>query len=147
MIRRPLAVALLTLPLIGSALEKPVAPEPILPESLKWFSPPGNNLLHATWVIGAEKEAGTYAMRVKINKGGKIPAHTHPDTRYSTVLSGTLYVGFGEKMDEAEMVVVPEGGVYVAPADVPHYLFAKDGDVVYQEGGTGPTATNFLKRP
>ena len=76
-------------------------------------------------------------------KGGKIPPHTHPDKRYSTVLKGNLYVGFGSEADEAKVFVVPEGGVYVAPAKVPHYLWAKDGDVVYQEAGTGPTATVF----
>jgi hypothetical protein len=30
--------------------------------------------------------------------------------------------------------------VYVAPQGVPHYVYAKDGDVVYQEAGVGPTA-------
>ena len=29
----------------------------------------------------------------------------------------------------------------VAPANVPHYLSAKEGEVVYQESGVGPTAT------
>ncbi len=100
--------------------------------------------LHAARVLGSENDSGTYALRVKLDKGGKIPPHTHPDTRYSTVLSGTLYVGFGETFAEANMVSVPAGGVYVAPANVPHYLFAKDDDVIYQEAGEGPTATVFI---
>jgi hypothetical protein len=57
------------------------------------------------------------------------------------VLSGTIYVGFGATFDEAKMVAVPAGGVYVAPAKVPHYVWAKDGEAVYQEAGVGPTAT------
>lgn len=81
-----------------------------------------------------------------LQQGGKIPVHTHPDTRYSTVLSGTLYVGFGETFDESTLVVVPTGAVYVAPAGVKHYLYAKDGDVEYQEGGVGPTATVIQKK-
>jgi len=137
---------LVAVSLSGLALEYS-APKPILPESFKWRSPPNNDLLRGAWVIGSEDAKAPYAFRVEIKKGGVIPVHTHPDARYSTILSGTLYVGFGGKMDESKLVAIPEGGVYVAPANVPHYLLAKDGDVVYQEGGTGPTKTLFVKSP
>lgn len=116
-------------------------PEPILPETLTWFSPPGNPLLRAAWVLGAEKDPGTYVLRVELAKGGRIPLHTHPDTRYTTVLSGTLRVGFGKDTDDSDMVAVPAGAVYVVPANVPHTLSAADGDATYQEAGIGPTAT------
>ena len=122
------------------------APAPLLPDSFKWFGPPNNPSLRAAWVIGAEANNGSYLLRVMLAKGGKIPAHTHPDERSSTVLSGTLYIGFGEVADESKVVAIPAGGVYVAPANVPHYLWAKDGDVVYQESGLGPTATTPVKR-
>lgn len=128
------------------ATAQPLQPVPILPESLEWFGVPHNELLKGAWVLGSEGASGTYALRVKLAKGGRIPPHTHPDTRYSTVLSGTLLVGFGEAANEKDMVAVPEGGVYVAPAGVPHFLWARDGDVVYQEGGVGPTATTPVKR-
>jgi quercetin dioxygenase-like cupin family protein len=94
--------------------------------------------------LGSEQQAGTYAMRVVLANDGRIPPHTHPDTRYSTVLSGTLYVGLGTKFDATVMVAVPAGGVYVAPAGVAHFLWAKDGEVVYQEAGMGPTGTKVL---
>lgn len=119
-------------------------PEAIEPSMLNWASPPGHPKLQAAWVVGGEEEHEPYALRVKLSRDGKIPPHTHPDTRYSTVLSGTLYVGFGKTMEKSKMVAIPAGSVYVVKADVPHYLWAKDGDVTYQEGGTGPTATNFL---
>lgn len=130
---------------VGTSAE-PGAPKAITPESLTWFSPPNNPLLRAAWVLGGEKESGTYALRVIMAKGARIPPHKHPDTRYSTVLSGTLHVGFGETMQESRMVSVPAGAVYVAPANVPHYLWSKDGDVTYQEGGVGPTATVPVER-
>jgi quercetin dioxygenase-like cupin family protein len=122
------------------------SPQPVLPEFLKWAGPPNIPQLKAAWVLGAEKDPATYALRVMLAKGGRIPVHTHPDTRNSTVLSGTLYVGFGDDFDESKMVAVPAGGVYVAPAGVPHYLMARDDDVVYQEAGVGPTATVMLKK-
>jgi quercetin dioxygenase-like cupin family protein len=116
-------------------------PAPILPEALRWFSPPGNPAVQGAWVIGAEQAAGAYLFRVKLASGARLPPHTHPDERNTTVLAGTLLVGFGATFDEARLVAVPTGGVYVAPAGVPHYLWARDGEVVYQEAGAGPTGT------
>jgi quercetin dioxygenase-like cupin family protein len=123
------------------------APKPVLPESFRWFSPPGNSGLKAAWVVGAEQESGLYALRVMLDRGTRIAPHAHPDLRYSTVLSGTLYVGFGGTVDESAMVAVPAGGVYVAPANQPHYLWARDGEVVYQESGKGPTGTVAVAGP
>ena len=122
------------------------APVPLLPDSFRWFAPPAIPGLRAAWVIGAEKGDGSYLLRVRLDRGAWIPPHTHPDERNSTVLSGTLYVGFGEVVDETSLVAIPAGGVYVAPANVPHYLWARDGDVVYQESGRGPTATSPVRR-
>lgn len=120
-------------------------PEPIRPEARPWFSPPQLPGLRAAWLLGSEKEAGPYVLRVQLAPGARIPPHSHPDTRHSTVLRGTLYVGFGDTVDEAHWVAVPAGALYVAPAGVPHWLWAKDGEVEYQEAGSGPTATRPLK--
>jgi quercetin dioxygenase-like cupin family protein len=121
------------------------APSIVRPDNLKWFSPPGNPALQGAWAVGSEQGSGPYLLRVKLAAGGRIPPHIHPDERNSTVLSGTLHVGFGNTFDEARMIAIPTGGVYVAPAQVPHYVWAKEGDVVYQESGSGPTATNLVK--
>lgn len=139
-------LALLALTVTTACASAPLSPTPLLPDTLQWFSPPINPAIRAAWVIGAEAKPGIYALRVQLAKGGRIPPHTHPDERHSTVLSGTLYVGFGEVFDESRLVAVPTGAVYVAPANQPHYLLAKDGDVVYQEAGIGPTATVPLKK-
>ena len=142
----PKLVALMAACLVGSAVAAPPAPEPLLPQGLDWRQPPGMPLVRGAWVLGAEDREGLYAFRVELKAGARLPVHTHPDTRYSTVLSGTLYVGFGEQADDARLVAVPAGAVYVAPAGQPHYLLARDGDVIYQEGGFGPTATIPFKR-
>jgi quercetin dioxygenase-like cupin family protein len=120
--------------------------KPVLPQDLTWSSPPTNAALQAAWVIGAEQAPGPYLLRVRLASGGRIAPHTHPDTRNSTVLSGTMYVGFGETFDAAKVVAIPTGGVYVAPSNVPHYVWAKDGEVVYQEAGVGPTASVFVDK-
>jgi quercetin dioxygenase-like cupin family protein len=125
----------------GVAAAGQLRPAPVLPESLGWASPPGIPAVAVAWLLGAERDAGPYVVRVRLAAGGRIPPHAHPDARHTTVLSGTLYVGFGREFDERELVAAPAGAVYVAPANVPHFLLAKDGEVVYQESGVGPTGT------
>lgn len=129
----------------GFASAQSIAPEPILPETLRWGSPPNMPGLKGAWVIGAEKKPGHYILRVKLSSGAKILPHTHPDERNTTVLTGTVYVGFGEKFDETKVVAVPAGAVYIAPANVPHYVWARDGDAMYQEAGVAPTSTSFIE--
>ena len=116
-------------------------PKPVAPEDLRWMSPPNLPGVQGAWVVGSEKAAGSYLFRVRLAKGARIPPHTHPDERTTTVMSGTIWVGFGETFDESRMVAVPAGAVYVAPANVAHYVWARDGDALYQESGAGPTAT------
>lgn len=141
------AVALLLFgALAASAFAAADAPSPILPARLSWVRPPALTGVEVAWVLGTERAPGPYLLRVKLAAQAKIPPHTHPDTRNSTVLSGTIYVGFGDSFDESKLVAVPAGAVYVAPANVPHYLWAKDGDAMYQESGFGPSATDLVGR-
>lgn len=130
--------ALLAAPTTGA--QTPVV-SPRLPAALAWSSPPGNAAVRGAWLLGSESEAAPYVFRVELARGARLPVHTHNDTRVTTVLSGTLYVGFGERFDAASLVAVPSGAVYVAPAGVPHFLAAIDGEVAYQENGFGPTST------
>lgn len=123
------------------------SPIPILPDGLNWTSPPPIPGLWAAWMLGTETGDQGYLVRVRLAPDTRIPPHTHPDERITTVLSGTLYVGFGERFEEASLVAVPAGAVYLAPAHVPHYLWARDGVVSYQETGRGPTGTRILGGP
>lgn len=118
-------------------------PQTLDPAQARWFAPPSLPGLRAAWLAGDETQPGPYVLRVKLAAGHRVPPHTHPDRRHTTVLSGTLHVGFGDTMDEAAAVAVPAGMLYEAPAGVPHWVWARDGDVEYQESGTGPTATRM----
>jgi quercetin dioxygenase-like cupin family protein len=121
------------------------APVPILPDSLQW----GGAATGAqnAWLVGAADQSGLYVQRVRMPAGAQIAPHTHVDQRASVVLEGTIYVGFGEVIDESTVVAIPQGAMYIAPAGVPHYVLAKDGPALYQETGVGPTGTTFLNRP
>jgi len=51
-----------------------------LARPLRWFGPPHYLDLQAAWVLGDERTAGPYLLRVRLASGGRIPPHTHPDT-------------------------------------------------------------------
>jgi quercetin dioxygenase-like cupin family protein len=122
------------------------APAPIFPDTLRWVSPPGLPKVQGAWVLGGDQKPGVYIFRVRLHPDAVIAPHTHPDERNTTVLKGTIYVGFGENFNQSEVVAVPEGAVYIAPANVPHFIWAREGEAVYQEAGVGPTGTSFIKR-
>lgn len=141
-----LFIRVLTLAVLGlqsAQLMADAKPQVIHPDQMPWISPPALSGLSASWMLGKETEQTPYLLRVILRQGTQIPVHTHPDERQTTVLKGTLYVGFGDTFDAQQLVAVPEGSVYIAPAHQAHYLWAKDGDVLYQEAGIGPTRTTF----
>ena len=135
------AVLLVTSAYSVAVMGQSSAPVPILADSIRWVSPANIPGLRVAWVLGAEQKPGPYILRVMLANGTRIPPHTHPDDRNTTVLSGTIYVGFGRTFDESRLVAIPTGAVYVVPANVPHYILAKDGDAMYQEAGVAPTGT------
>ena len=128
----------------GFASAQTQTPIALDPENFSWRSFPDNPALESAWVLGKGKEPGPYILRVKLAAAGRIPPHTHPDERNSTVLQGVVYIGFGSTFDESKLVAIPTGAVCVIPADVPHYVWARDGNLIYQEAGVGVTATIFI---
>ncbi len=120
----------------------------IFPDQIKWAAVPAAVApgAEAAVLSGPLDKPGFYAQRVRLKPGGMVTPHTHPDTRYVTVLSGELYVGQGEKMEADKAIKYPAGSYFVVPAGVVHYAWARNGEVVYQESGIGPTATNFLNK-
>ena len=117
------------------------------PDKIKWgATPAGETGVRGATLTGTLDQPGFYTRRVHLSPDGMVPPHTHPDTRYVTVLSGALYVGQDETMDRSKAVRYPAGSYLVVPAGAVHYSWALDGEVEYQESGIGPTATRFLNK-
>ncbi len=138
-------VLTLLLMVVNQPQAQDLLPELIEPEQREWISPPPVPGLKFLWVTGSEQQQGLYALRVKLDQNTRIPPHTHPDQRLSTVLSGTLYVGFGDVFDESKLIAITAGNSYIAPAQTPHFIWAKESEVIYQETGVGPTGTQILE--
>jgi uncharacterized RmlC-like cupin family protein len=95
-------------------------------------------------LVGDSKAAGPYVERVRYPPNFRIEAHSHPEQRTYTILSGTWYIGYGEKFDEAKLQPLPAGSFYVEPPGVPHFVASKEEPVVFQLSGVGPTGTHYV---
>ena len=128
----------------GPAQSEPPVSE-LMPADVKWKDSPFPGVQTAV-ISGDPTQPGLYVVRAKYAPGGKVMPHTHPDTRYDTVLSGELYFGFGETFDPGNAKLYPAGAQITVPANVPHFAWAKNGEAVLQEVGIGPSATTAYKK-
>jgi quercetin dioxygenase-like cupin family protein len=115
----------------------------ITTEELQWHPGrvPGHEIAP---LIGDSTKPGPYVERVKFPANSVSQAHSHPDDRTYTVISGTWYVGYGDKLDPAKLKALPPGSYYTEPANVNHFSVIKEDPVVVQITGTGTTATRFF---
>ena len=145
--RSTLAVLALALPLAGGALAQSSGPSPVAltADEMKW-SPQGSLALpglEQVSLVGDPSKPGPYTIRLKFPAGYKLAAHTHPDPREVTILSGTWYTGYGEKYDPALLKALPAGSFYTEPANLPHFVEVRDA-VVIQVSGMGPSGRKFV---
>jgi quercetin dioxygenase-like cupin family protein len=97
-------------------------------------------------LYGDPAKPGFYILRMKFPAGTKIVPHTHPEeVRTLTVLSGTLYFGFGDTWDDAAAKPFPPGTFFTETPTSPHFVWAKDEDVIVQVSGIGPSGFNPVK--
>ncbi len=91
-------------------------------------------------LYGDPTKAGLYVMRLRLPAGAKVLPHIHPEeVRTLTVISGTLYFGFGEKWDESKLKAYPAGTFFSEVPTTQHFVAAKDGEVIFQATGIGPS--------
>ena len=114
-----------------------------LPPDLGWEDNPDVPGVQNAAGVGDPTKKGLYTSFGRIEEGVRFPAHTHPDARITTVLSGTMYYGVGERPDRVEFEPYPAGAVIYTPPGTPHVMWAKSGEIVVQESGYGPTDIEF----
>jgi hypothetical protein len=134
-----------TLLLFSAILCSACATNTLSPPATGWTPNPAVAGAQSAVMAGAPNKPGLYAMFGKMVQGTIFPPHTHPDDRITTVIQGVMYYGTGDRFDAAAAKAYPAGSVVFTPAGTPHYMWAKEGDVVMQESGSGPTGAQFLK--
>lgn len=139
------AVALLSASLVAHAADPSAVA--LTPSEMKWSSQgrlamPG---MEQTLLIGDPAKPGPYTIRLKFPAGFKLAPHTHTDSREITILSGTWFTGYGEKVVAADLKELPAGSFYTEPAGVPHYVEIREPTVI-QVSGTGPSGRAFVDK-
>lgn len=98
-------------------------------------------------LYGDPSKPGLFVTRVRFSAGWKDMPHWHPDpARTVVVLSGTFYFGSGDNWDESKFIAYPAGTFYSEPPKAPHFTWAKDGEVIIQLTGMGPSGKTFIKK-
>jgi hypothetical protein len=116
----------------------------VVPKDLKWADvpslPPGAKI---AVIEGPLNEAVPFTIRVQFPANYQVPAHWHPAIEHVTVLSGTLNMGMGDKLDEKKTMALPVGSMAIMQPKVHHYLWTKEGAIV-QAHGVGPWGITYV---
>lgn len=116
----------------------------VVPTDLKWADvpslPPGAKI---AVIQGPLDKATPFTIRVQFPANYKVPAHWHPAIEHVTVLSGTLNMGVGDKLDEKKTMALPVGSMAIMQPKTNHFLWTKDGAIV-QAHGVGPWGITYV---
>ena len=115
------------------------------PDEIQWKPTPSIPAGGESAVLyGNPGKRGLFVTRVKLPADYRIEPHTHPEERLYTVISGTFYIGFGDKFDPDRLHAFPAGSVFVVPANASHFHWTRSGDAVVQITGVGPSGIQYV---
>ena len=92
---------------------------------------------------GDPQSAAPFVMRIKTPAGYKWPSHWHSTAQTVTVLSGALYVGYGDRWDSRTTEVLSPGGFSLLPAHTHRYVYTKSA-TIFEVQGQGPFDVNYV---
>jgi hypothetical protein len=135
-------LGLIALPIAASAASEMVV---INPGSVKWGDAPPSLPKGAKLAVlyGDPSKAGPFCIRLMAPAGYKIPPHWHSQAEALTVISGTFYLGMGDKMDATAAQPLKAGGFHYLPPKEHHFAFSKASSVV-QVNGEGPFDITYI---
>jgi len=100
--------------------------------------PPGMKM---AVISGDPGKDGPFGIRAQLPANYVIAPHWHPTDEHVTVLSGSVSMGMGDKVDKGEELGV--GGYAAMPAQMHHYLTTKTAATV-QVHGMGPFQITYV---
>jgi quercetin dioxygenase-like cupin family protein len=109
----------------------------VKPEQLVWREYPDHPGVQYANIEGDMSSAGEFITRVKFPANCRMSAHRHPRAERETIISGALYLGFGDRLDDQAGVAMTAGSVVVIPPETNHYAWTRE-ETVVQVHGSGP---------
>jgi hypothetical protein len=144
---RRLLTALAILGAVGGTVGAQMAEEPTVMTSkgLKWMAappalPPGSQV---AVLQGDPTKEGPFTLRAKLPAGYKVPPHWHPTDENVTVISGTLLMGMGDKLDRSMAKSMGAGSFISLPAKCHHFVWATKPTII-QVHAMGPFEVTYI---
>ena len=115
------------------------------PGEIKWRDPLGNAGINQAVLYVDPTKPGLYIVMNKFKPGNFSKPHFHPNDRFITVISGTWWVGTGNKWDKNATVPVKTGGFVTHFGKQVHFDGAKDEEAVLMIVGEGPATLTLVE--
>lgn len=119
-------------------------PVTFTPDNIQWkdakFFPPGAQY---AMLEGNVKDKGPITVRIKIPANYQLTPVYSLSPEHITVLSGSLNLGIGDKIDTTAVTSLPAGSFVIIPARKHHYITTSE-DTVVQLSGNGPMLFKYV---
>ena len=115
------------------------------PTSIQWQDGPPSLPPGAKMAIleGHPSLAGPITIRFRVPNGYEVKPHYHPVIEHTTVVSGTLYWGFGNTFNKDSGHAMPPGSIGVLQPNNPHFVWAV-GETEVQVHSVGPWGLAYV---
>lgn len=94
-------------------------------------------------IEGPMSKAAPFTVRLKFPANYTLPAHWHPAVERVTVLSGTFYMGMGDKFDAKKTTPLKAGSLIIIQPENRHFAMTKE-EVIVQLNGIGPWGITYV---
>lgn len=129
------------------ALENNSSPDHtiFIPKDIKWTTAPDVLPKGAEISVleGDPSKNGPFTLRLKLPTNYRIPPHWHPVIEHVTVISGTLYIGMGDKFDEKLAKELTMGSFAYMQPGMRHFAFTHSPAII-QLHGIGPWGITYV---
>jgi hypothetical protein len=116
------------------------------PSEVKWGDAPPVLAKGAKVAVlmGDPGKAGPFVMRLQVPANYKIAPHWHTNDEDLTVISGSFFLGEGDKMDmKSGAHEIKTGGFHHLPGKAHHFAWSR-GPAVVQVNGNGPFDITYI---
>ena len=116
----------------------------VTPDELKWADVPSLPAGAKIAIIeGPLTEAVPFTFRLKFPANYQVPAHWHPAVERVTVISGSLNMGIGDKLDRQKTKPLGPGSISIIQPKTNHFVWNKE-ETIVQLNGTGPWGITYV---
>ncbi len=112
-------------------------PNILEPSNIHWQQLPVAPILQYAVLAGDPTKREFFVARLKLPGNYTDIVHQHSEARYDTIISGSYFIGFGNRVEKQKTHKLLAGSFITCPARVKHYGYTEEPTVI-QISGIGP---------